>query len=383
MKCFLPLLFLTAGVAFGQTRHDLTMMVDGVERQCIVVRPGGAAPADGYPVVFMFHGTSGDGERFYNISGWKEKGQAETFVTVFPSSLRYCFKDDDDTTKEVSTTKWNCGEAQARKCAGVVMKDDIAFVRAIVDTVKHMLPIDGRRIYASGFSNGGCFTSKLAVEMSDVFAAVAAAAGPMSVSDSSAPARPVPFAFTIGNDDPKLIASIGRSCPFNDSCRLILNGMIQRYRGVFNLASTFERDSTALALVYRYTAPAASGIPASRLLFGVMKGLTHEYPNGSNYPIAAANYLWTFFNQFSLPAAVPAVSNGAAAVYPNPTSDYLVVSGTEGRITLTLTSTLGGRVFTTEATGGERIELPRLAPGAYLAAIDTPRGRTTKVVVIE
>ena len=28
------------------------------------------------PVAFMFHGTGGDGEKFYNISGWKEKADA-------------------------------------------------------------------------------------------------------------------------------------------------------------------------------------------------------------------------------------------------------------------------------------------------------------------
>jgi hypothetical protein len=30
------------------------------------------------PVVFMLHGTSGGGEKFYNISGWKEVGTKHT-----------------------------------------------------------------------------------------------------------------------------------------------------------------------------------------------------------------------------------------------------------------------------------------------------------------
>lgn len=77
-----------------QTRFDVTMTVESVERQFIVVRPSAPTPAGGYPVVFMFHGTSGDGERFYNISGWKEKGEREGFVTNFPSSWEHCFLND-------------------------------------------------------------------------------------------------------------------------------------------------------------------------------------------------------------------------------------------------------------------------------------------------
>ncbi len=385
MKYLLPLLFVLAGVAaYGQTRFDVVMTVDGAERQCIVVRPSGNAPPAGYPVVFMFHGTSGDGEKFYNISGWKEKGEAEKIVTVFPSSLRYCFTDDFDSTKHATTTKWNCGESQQKKCDGVVMKDDIAFVRAIVDTVKHMLPIDSRRIYCSGFSNGGVFASKLAVDMSDVFAAAAAAAGPLNELDSMAPARLVPFAFTIGDADEHIVASLGRSCPFNDTCLLVFDSFLKRYLGVLNLSPAYERDSTALALIYRYTTPATSGAPPSRLLFALLKGLTHEYPNGVNYPVAATNFLWTFFNQYTLPAGVANErrTTPAMAAYPNPASGYLVLKG-DGVMTVTLTTLLGQRAFSTTATAGQRIELPRLAGGAYVAEITGNGGRAVSMIVIE
>lgn len=38
----------------------------------------------------MLHGTSGDGLKFYNISGWKELVEEENFITVFPSALSWC-----------------------------------------------------------------------------------------------------------------------------------------------------------------------------------------------------------------------------------------------------------------------------------------------------
>lgn len=41
-------------------RFDVKFNFDGVEREFIVVKPTGAVPAGGYPVVFMFHDSSGN-----------------------------------------------------------------------------------------------------------------------------------------------------------------------------------------------------------------------------------------------------------------------------------------------------------------------------------
>ncbi|MCE7933384.1 MAG: hypothetical protein DYG96_02200, partial [Chlorobi bacterium CHB2] len=155
----------------SQTRYDINMMVDAVKREVIIAVPSGTPPAGGYPVVFMFHGTSGDGEKFFNISGWKEKGEAEKFISVFPSALKYCFTEDGE---QKTTTRWNCGELVEDACPGQNLKNDVTFVRAIVDSLKSRFPVNPRKFYVSGFSNGACFAFKLAVEMSDVFAAIAA-----------------------------------------------------------------------------------------------------------------------------------------------------------------------------------------------------------------
>ncbi|MBK7697090.1 MAG: hypothetical protein IPI30_23145 [Saprospiraceae bacterium] len=78
----------------SQRRFDVQFVVDGRMRESIIVQPSTPPPAGGYPVVFMLHGTSGDGLKFYNISGWKELGEDENFITVFPSSLSWCFVED-------------------------------------------------------------------------------------------------------------------------------------------------------------------------------------------------------------------------------------------------------------------------------------------------
>ena len=375
----LILAFVCAASAGAQTRHDITMTVDSVPRQFILSRPGGTPPATGYPIVFMFHGTSGDGEKFYNISGWKEVGQAENFLTVFPSSLEYRFYDDSG--KTTRTTKWKNAEAEEILVPGQYMKDDVHFVRTMIDTIASVFPIDRSRIYASGFSNGGCFVSKLAVDMSDVFAAIAPASGPMFPGDSAKPARNIPLAFIIGNKDDRVTTQLGwPEIPLNDSAKAVFATIMRRYTGTFGLSEAYTELTTPITLTYRFTTP-MPGAAASEFSFTLIKDMTHMYPNGANYPLSAAQQFWTFFKRNPLVLTdvrdVPAPQR--LSVYPNPASDWLVVEGS-GDITLNLYSLLGQRVFSTRAARGESIRLPHLARGMYRA--ETVSGGQIEVMML-
>lgn len=64
---------------------------------------------------------------------------------------------------------------------------------------------------------------------------------------------------------------------------------------------------------------------------------------------------------------------------PNPASDYIIV---DEDATVTLFTSTGSEVFTTKAVGDERIALPKLASGVYIAKIEAKSGvKTAKVVV--
>lgn len=115
-------------------------------------------------VVFMLHGTTGNGEMFYNISGWKEVGEVENILTVYPSSWSYCITQDGITR---TTTKWNIYPGAFEFCAGGTPRDDIKFLRQVVTELKQRFNVDNRRMYLVGFSNGGAMAGRIAVEMSD------------------------------------------------------------------------------------------------------------------------------------------------------------------------------------------------------------------------
>ncbi|MEZ4893769.1 MAG: hypothetical protein R2778_12240 [Saprospiraceae bacterium] len=59
-----------------------------------------------YPVVFMLHGTSGDGESSTMALAGKEVGETEGIITSLPFLGRYCINDPVDgiKTSEVEYT---------------------------------------------------------------------------------------------------------------------------------------------------------------------------------------------------------------------------------------------------------------------------------------
>ena len=48
----------------------VTTLVDGIEREYFIHVPDSYDGTKSVPLVFMLHGTSGDGEVFYNAYGW-------------------------------------------------------------------------------------------------------------------------------------------------------------------------------------------------------------------------------------------------------------------------------------------------------------------------
>lgn len=363
MKRLLTLLtLLVASSSFSQSRFDVTMNVDGIDRQFIVVRPSGAVPTGGYPVVFMFHGTSGDGEKFYNISGWKEKGETEKILTVFPSSLEYCI--DDGTPHR--TTKWNNGDLIGQACPNQTFYDDVHFVRRMLDTISATFPIDRSRVYGSGFSNGGIFTSKLAVEASDIFAAIAAAAGPLNALDSGVPKRMIPLVLSLGTEDDRFYGAAGLPrLPFNDSVLFIFyNAFINRTLAVLNLSQAYSKDSNALALHYTFKTIAETA--PWEFDFVLFNGLDHQYPNGVNYPVSAPDLLWEFFKRYTLPAEVVdrPTTGPEVSVWPNPAHQFFEIESDLPQHVI-MRTILGETVLELDTYPHQRVQIPSLPAGMY------------------
>ena len=51
----------------AQKRFDFSLISENIVRDYIVSVPTGVAPAEGWPLVIMCHGTGGQGDKFYGI----------------------------------------------------------------------------------------------------------------------------------------------------------------------------------------------------------------------------------------------------------------------------------------------------------------------------
>ena len=83
---------------------------------------------------------------------------------------------------------WNggscCGTAQS------MALDDVALMRAILAEVGKHANVDPRRVFATGLSNGGYLSYRLACEAADLFTATAPGAGGIDGIDCR-PSRPI------------------------------------------------------------------------------------------------------------------------------------------------------------------------------------------------
>lgn len=371
----------------SQQRYDIQFMLDGHVRECIIVKPSTAPPVGGYPVVFMLHGTSGDGEKFYNISGWKELGQAENFITVFPSSLSWCFVEDGI---EKHNTRWVNGNVTENPCAGPPQDyiDDIKFLKLLAGRISDTFPVNKTQIFACGFSNGSAMIHKMAVDAGDVFAAVAGTSAFLSPADSSKPLRRIPIWVMLGNLDDRYFSPPRTEVPFGgDTILSYLNRPLNAAIVCQGLTQIFTKIETPITHTYKFT-ESASGELSKPYIFTLVKGMTHEFPNGINSPIDGPKLFWEFFQSSVL---VNIKSNNQDAftiqIYPNPANESMKVQFYENNlpkeIRLQLFNSLGQLVYSKKQLSTQKLELQKskFGTGLFILRIEGDHKVITKQIV--
>jgi polyhydroxybutyrate depolymerase len=136
---------------------------------------------DGDPIslVVNFHGYGSNSAQQEKLSGMSAKADEAGFIVVYP--------DGDQAT-------WFTGPIPRGD-------RDRQFVRDLINHISTLYNIDPKRIYATGMSNGGGMTNRVACNLADLFAAVAPNAGAYDYSKDCNPSRPVPILAFHGIDD--------------------------------------------------------------------------------------------------------------------------------------------------------------------------------------
>jgi polyhydroxybutyrate depolymerase len=178
-------------------RHSLMVWTEWRNRFYQVHVPSGYGSSKPIPLVLIFHGAGGSGENSLDKNGWAAKAEKENFIALAPDGLPS--RPGWPANFFLNPRLWNDGQLRPGSQRSKI--DDVAFVRALLDDISKRISIDPERIYVAGHSNGAGMTFRLAAELSERLAAIAAVAG-HCWNQNPKPVRPLPTLYIIGTKDP-------------------------------------------------------------------------------------------------------------------------------------------------------------------------------------
>jgi polyhydroxybutyrate depolymerase len=204
---------LNARAAQRRTDKDGLQEIDVQGRKVLVHVPQGQAGAGPLPLVLAFHGGGGHAEYMADDAnyGLQRKADEAGFIVAFPNGY--------SKLPGGKFATWNaggcCGDARDRG------SDDVGFARAVVKAIQARHRVDASRVFATGMSNGGMLSHRLACEAADVFRAVASVAGTDATS-SCAPGRPVSVLHIHARDDTHVLFNGGAGADaFRDTSKVM------------------------------------------------------------------------------------------------------------------------------------------------------------------
>lgn len=280
-------------------RNDYTINVDKTPREFIVFVPSGYDPNVPTPIVYMIHGSNQSGNIMFQNTHWARKADEETIIIVYPTSWKY-----RTTEGNRVEDKWNTPGTEQIVLPGTELKDDVKFMRMILESLHTTFNIDDKRIFASGFSNGGGFVlTRLIPNMSDIFAAYSTAGAGLigEAQTSDIPATISTSLYNVlGTNDNKISENQDIPTPFPLDAQEILDHpsfgpMLEKTTTLLDLemSYTLESDPT----LTKFTFDVSTAGSGHEYIFLMLKGLFHVYPDGSDNRagIDAVDEFWDFF----------------------------------------------------------------------------------------
>jgi polyhydroxybutyrate depolymerase len=273
-----------------------TLSLNGSDRSYRVHVPAGCDPSVPVALVVALHGGSGNGANLQATVGLDAIADREGFLVVYP---------DGSGRLEGTLLTWNAGN-----CCGYALDqqvDDVGFIRALVGHLSMSYAIDSDRVYATGMSNGGMMSYRLACKASDLFAAVAPVAGALNVECE--PSEPVSVLVIHGTADQHVLFEGGVPAVSADTHE-------RTDRSVhYAMAYWAARDGCSLEPIRDQTGTVIHEVyPDCGAGLGVellaVEGGTHAWPGAGKFSsqgdepsraLDASEAMWTFFEAHPKP----------------------------------------------------------------------------------
>jgi polyhydroxybutyrate depolymerase len=351
----------------------------GYDRTYLVHLPTGYTGTTELPLIIAMHGGFGNAFNLENQSQLSAKADAENFIVVYPEGVKGGF---------LNIRTWNGGD-----CCGFASTnniDDVGFIDSLLNTLTNQYAIDTNRIYATGISNGGFMSYRLACELSDRIAAIAPVASSMTM-DVCNPTRPIPiiqFHSYFDSNIPHLggVGS-GFSSHYNPPIDSVLN--------VWSNSNSCSTINDTIINNSQYTFKKWTNCNcSSKIHYYITQDGGHSWPGGvqtttgdpTSSFINANNLMWDFFQQHTLncnPLAIENehLENSLIEIYPNPTSGKLKIISTitYQKIIVSVFTISGQKLLTIK--NQEEIDIRNLSKGTYFMLIDIDGSNVMKKII--
>jgi polyhydroxybutyrate depolymerase len=309
-------------LAPAENSYLFMLRFDGVTRDYRIHVPPAAIYGQPLPLVLNLHGATQNGQLEEITSGMDTNADQHGYLVAYPDGTRISKVLTPDPVAKQAQYGWNAG-----KCCGLPVtthQDSVGFLKAVIANVAARTPVNLRRVYMTGISNGGMMAYAMAAEASTTVAAIASVSGQVEIPHIH-PSRAVPTMEFHSVDDP--IALFKGTPNKNPALRLsVMEGVSQWVTAdgcaltphvappVVGAPGSVSAGQTATLLTYgrcrqgsavalwRLTGsghvwPGSTlntGPKASWILAGVGRGIVL---------VDANELMWQFFSHHQLPAA--------------------------------------------------------------------------------
>jgi polyhydroxybutyrate depolymerase len=288
--------------------------------------PPAAAAGTPLPLILNLHGATQNAQLQEGQSGMDASSDRDGYLVAYPNGTRISKVLEPDPVAKDAQYGFNAGACCGELPVGKKI-DDVGFLVQVIDDVAAHTPVDLRRVYVTGMSNGGMMAYAMAAQAAGNIAAIASVSGQVELPRIH-PTRPVPTLEFHSVDDPIALfkGTKGAKPPTRYS---VMDGIDQWVKAdgcdptphdgtpITEAADTVPageaaesatlvtyrgcRAGTEVAL-WRFTgsghvwpgAPFNTGSPDTWVLDGVGRGITL---------VDANEEMWQFFQRYSLPAA--------------------------------------------------------------------------------
>lgn len=280
-----------------------TMSGEPYERYYILYVPASYDPSVPAPLVVMLHGGGGTPGSLITSSRMNRQADAHGFIVAYPSG----------TGANPKRLFWNVLSSHTFATENNV--DDIGFIGRLIDDISSRINVDGKRIFASGISQGGMLCYRLACDpvMSSRIAAIAPVAAVMTVpADQCAASRPVPLISFNGREDGIILYNGGISSVVPRNDRISRPGVLESvlyWVKAAGLSLTPNASGERGSAVMQQYGEDEQGF---EVVLWTLNDGGHTWPGGIevlpnwlvgrvNNDIDASALIWDFFSRHQLP----------------------------------------------------------------------------------